>query len=134
MTQQTISRGPRATLFARVLVLGLVGALVLAVPGAALAKKPGGPAAGSATVTVSPNPVAAGAAVTISGAGYRANTQLQVEVLTSTSDGYIYAASDASGSFSLRTSISAAGTAQVRVWQAARKGFTLKASTTVTVQ
>ncbi len=117
----------------RIVLLGLVGSLVLAAPSAALAGKPTG-SASSATVTASPNPVSVGGTLTISGSGYRPTTQLQVEVVTSLSDGYIYAASDASGKFSLQTSISVAGSAQINVWQVGGRRATKMASTSVLVQ
>jgi len=135
VTRSRIPERPRASFLGRVLILGLIGALVLALPSATLARKPGGSGGtGSATVTASPNPVAAGAALTISGSGYRATTQLQVQIVTSVSIGYLYAASDASGSFSLQTSIATPGTAKISVWQSGRRKSTLMASTSVTVQ
>jgi hypothetical protein len=124
----------RLSLAGRVLMLGLVGALLLAVPSATLARKPGGGSPSGATVVASPNPVAVGGVLTISGSGYSPATQLQVEVVTTVSDGYIYAVSDSAGGFSLQTTISAAGTAKINVWQVGGRRATLMASTSVLVQ
>ena len=114
------------------MVAAIAASLILA-PATALARKPG-PTTGSASVVATPNPVAVGSPVTISGSGYRANNQLQVELVTSTSDTYLYAASNGSGSFSLTTTMWSSGTVQVRVWQIERRGASLQASTSFTVQ